>query len=204
MIRPRFPRATELAHAWVGDRLRGRVGMRAVDATAGNGHDTEFLARGVGPEGRVFAYDVQAEALETTRRRLEAAGLLERVGLRLASHEELGEAGAIDIAMFNLGYCPGGDKHLVTRTDSTLRALEAATAGLNPGGLVTVVCYPGHPGGGEEADAVVAWTRRLDARRFRAMHCSMLLAQGEAAPFLVGIERFGPTLKRAARSAAVQ
>jgi SAM-dependent methyltransferase len=193
MNRPRLPRATDLAHAWVRERLQNGPGsgLAAVDATAGNGHDTLFLARLVGPQGRVFAYDVQAEAIETTRRRLEAAGLLERVRLRLASHEELGENGPVDVVMFNLGYCPGGDKKLITQVGSTLRALEAAVDGLNPGGLVTVVCYPAHPGGREEADAVLEWARQLDPRQFRAMRCETLLVQGEPAPFLVGIERWG-------------
>ncbi len=41
--------------------------MLSVDATMGNGHDTERLARLVGAEGRVTAFDIQAQALTQTR-----------------------------------------------------------------------------------------------------------------------------------------
>ena len=41
-----------------------RPGDVAVDATMGNGHDTLMLCEAVGPEGRVYAFDVQAQALD--------------------------------------------------------------------------------------------------------------------------------------------
>ena len=46
-------------------------GDTAVDATMGNGHDTRMLCEAVGPEGRVYAFDVQAQAVEKTRNRLQ-------------------------------------------------------------------------------------------------------------------------------------
>jgi len=189
MTKHRLPRATELAHTWIRERLEAFPGATAIDATAGNGHDTEFLARLVGPQGRVIAFDLQAEAIAATRNRLEDAGLHQRVILRQESHERIGDGGPFAAVMFNLGYCPGGDKTLITQPGSTLRALDAAAADLAAGGLITVVCYPAHPGGREEAEAVLEWTRALDPRQFRAMRCEMLLVQGEPAPFLVGIER---------------
>jgi predicted methyltransferase len=181
---PRLPRATELAHEFVRARLSS--GAIAIDATAGNGHDTEFLASLSGPEGRVIAFDIQAAAIEATRERLHAAGLLERVTLRQESHECIADVGSFAVAMFNLGYLPGGDKDRITETGSTIRALEGAVRGLLPGGIITIVCYPGHPGGREESDAVVAWASGLEPDNFRAMRCEMLLA---AAPFLVAVER---------------
>ena len=51
-------------------------GDTVVDATAGNGHDTVFLARLAGPSGQVHAFDVQEEAIRATRERLEKEGLL--------------------------------------------------------------------------------------------------------------------------------
>lgn len=55
---------------------------------------------------------------------------------------------------FNLGYLPGGDKGVTTASDSTLPALEAALEVLSPGGLLSMLCYTGHPGGREEYQAV--------------------------------------------------
>ena len=54
----REPRLTELAQQRIGTIVRS--GDIAVDATAGNGHDTLFLAERVGPAGQVYAFDIQA------------------------------------------------------------------------------------------------------------------------------------------------
>ena len=51
-------------------------GDTVVDATMGNGHDTQMLCETVGPGGRVYAFDVQAQAVEETRKRLREQGLL--------------------------------------------------------------------------------------------------------------------------------
>lgn len=53
---------------WVMDILSHyvREGDAVIDATMGNGHDTVSLARLVGAEGRVFAFDVQEQALANT------------------------------------------------------------------------------------------------------------------------------------------
>ena len=56
-------------------------GDLCIDATAGNGGDTEFLCRMVGESGRVCAFDIQDAALEHTKERLEKSGLAERAVL---------------------------------------------------------------------------------------------------------------------------
>jgi len=147
-----------------------REGDLAVDATAGNGHDTVFLAKLAGETGRVLAFDVQEQAIASTRERLAAAALLERVTLVHGSHAEIAAHVARRSAaavMFNLGYLPGGDHAVITRTPETLRALEGAVEVLGPGGVLTVVCYPGPAGGDEESAAVVAWAEKHGAEVFR-------------------------------------
>ena len=42
-----------------------KPGDCAVDYTMGNGHDTEFLSKTVGENGRVFAFDIQPSALNS-------------------------------------------------------------------------------------------------------------------------------------------
>lgn len=184
-------RATQFTHDWIRGRLR--PGDIAVDATAGTGRDTLFLAQQVGESGRVYAFDVQAEALEATRSLLEEEGLLSRVVLHHAGHETLerhlpAAAGPVRAVMFNLGYLPGGDHSLITRPASTLAALEASLRMLAPGGLVSIVCYPAHPGGGEEAEAVVNFCRKLDPARFRSMRCHALNFD-RSPPFAIAIEK---------------
>ena len=77
-------RATERAHEAV--RAIVRAGDHVIDATAGNGWDTCFLAGLVGPEGRVFAFDIQEEAIASTKSRLVAHhGVLGARRTRVAS-----------------------------------------------------------------------------------------------------------------------
>lgn len=155
-------KATATAQAWVGQVVR--PGDRVVDATVGNGHDTLFLAGLVGPAGEVTGFDVQEQALARTRERLEAAGTGARVTLLAAGHETMAAHVAPGVAavMFNLGWLPGGDHAHTTTLAMTLQALHAAWQLLRAGGLLTVVAYPGHPGGSDELAAAEAWAATLD------------------------------------------
>jgi SAM-dependent methyltransferase len=187
-------RATQLAQDWIAERLR--PGDTAIDATAGNGHDTVFLAERVGESGHVYAFDIQSSALAVTRRRLEEHGLLPRVTLVEADHEELEVhlpplAGAVRAIMFNLGYLPAGEKSVITRTASTLPALQAALRLLAPGGLVSVICYSVHEGGREEADAVIEFCEKLDPSLFGAIRCHVLNFE-RTPPFVIAIEKRRP------------
>ena len=155
---------------------RGMKGGRppfALDCTAGNGHDTLFLAQAVGPTGKVLAFDVQAEAIAATGTRLDEAGLLQRVRLVQSGHEALEnmlpetEQDCVDTAMFNLGFLPGSDQPLVTRSESTLAALRALLPRIRPGGLYSVHCYAGHAGGAEETRNVALWFQALPWRSWR-------------------------------------
>lgn len=140
-------------------------GDHAVDATAGNGHDSLFLARQSGATGHVWAFDIQAQALEATRARLEAEGLASRVTLIHSGHQHLAQylpenlRGRIKAVMFNLGYLPGGDHGIVTHPRHTLAALEASLAWLHPDGMISLMMYRGHSGGQEEHAAIEAWLR---------------------------------------------
>lgn len=157
-MNPRSPSLTRQAHALIADHLQ--PGDMAIDATAGNGYDTAFLAGRVGASGQVFAFDIQAGAIEATRARLDKAGLLDQVTLFQASHSQLASHiparahGRVAAAMFNLGYLPGSDKTVITRGESTVAALEQLLGLLRAGGAVSILSYRGHPGGRAEHDAV--------------------------------------------------
>lgn len=161
-------RLTRLAHELAKEIVS--PGDRAVDATAGNGHDTLFLAKCVGADGKVWAFDVQAAALTATRERLVAANCAEQVELVHAGHETLAahlpaaEKGRIAVVFFNLGYLPCGDHALITRGETTLAALNAATDWLRPGGHLSLLVYPGHLGGATEAQMVREWIAQEKVR----------------------------------------
>lgn len=160
---------TAQAHRLVRSALnRGDV---AIDATAGNGHDTLFLAHEVGPFGHVYACDIQPQAIANTCTRLQQEGV-KQVTVFEGSHVELSSRlptelrGKIGAVMFNLGYLPGGDKGLTTQRETTLAALGDLLTWLRPGGVLTVMVYPGHAAGGPEAEAVEDWCRQLHGPHF--------------------------------------
>lgn len=178
------PRPTDLAQ----QILRGIIsaGDIAIDATAGNGHDTLFLAEAVGPEGRVLAFDVQEAAVVSSRARITEAGYADRVRFFLQSHSAMADhadAGSVAAIMFNLGYLPGAD-HSVATGDDTITALEAAARLIRGGGVLSVVCYPGHDGGGEEAGRVEAWMAALPAQGWRVARYGAL-GTLKPAPYLL-------------------
>jgi ubiquinone/menaquinone biosynthesis C-methylase UbiE len=177
------PRPTELLHDLLGSEISS--GDFIIDATAGNGHDTCFLAECVGAEGKVIAIDVQPQAIASTRARLENEGLLERVMLHLGTHADLREIAGNNVPsviVFNLGYLPGGDRSVITRTADTLAALASAVDILRPGGMLAVVCYPGHPGGEEESSAVEDFISSIPG--FRTARYAMVGTQ-RPSPFLL-------------------
>lgn len=164
-------RLTEHVHLELEKSLR--PGDTAIDATAGNGHDTLAIAKLVGPSGKVYAIDCQADAIGSTRRRLEAAGQLAQCAMVEGDHadilnELLGEHNEHVAAItFNLGYLPGGDKEVTTLPETTLRALDAAACLLQPAGVLLVTAYRGHNGGKKEAIHVETWMRALDKNDWR-------------------------------------
>lgn len=52
-----------------------KPGMHVADVGAGSGYFTVKMAKAVGPQGRVYAEDIQPEMLRLLRKRLQSAGL---------------------------------------------------------------------------------------------------------------------------------
>lgn len=165
-------------------------GAVAVDATMGGGGDTEALCELVGESGRVYAFDIQPDAVERTRARLEEKGLLSRARLMCASHARMGELvpERVDAVLFNLGWLPGGDKSVTTLLDSTLKAVNAALKLLRRGGLMTICAYPGHDEGARELEALLEWASALDGRVFQVM-VRRYLNQPANTPVMIAVER---------------
>ena len=159
----------------------------AVDYTMGNGYDTLFLS-GLVPDGKVYAFDIQESAVESTRARLSENGVT-NVTLIHDSHSEVKKYlnAPVNAAMFNLGYLPGGDKSIHTMTQSTLKAVSSALDLLAPGGILTVSVYPGHDEGTREGNALVEMLSEIDRRVYSILQCKML--NSPSSPFIIAIER---------------
>jgi predicted methyltransferase len=156
--------------------LAAKRPVLVLDGTAGNGVDTEFLARAVEEEGRVLAFDVQEAALAKTEQRLAASGpenLSRRVRLIRDGHEHLQfylEPGQqITAAMYNLGFLPGGAADVTTTPGNTLASLRQLVERTAPGGVISVHCYTGQEHGPEEAEAVRVWAEGLPWADWRAL-----------------------------------
>jgi predicted methyltransferase len=158
------------AHAILQAHLQN--GDIAIDATAGNGHDTLFLAQQVAPLGQVYSFDIQAAAITATHHRLLTADLRPVVLLNQHSHAQMSEfiapehQGKIKAVMFNLGYLPRGDKSIITQTASTLSALNTAAELLAEAGIMSILAYPGHQGGECETVQVANWCYQLNPENF--------------------------------------
>ena len=158
-------------------------GDTAVDATMGNGHDTLMLCEAVGPGGHVYAFDVQAQAVEETGKRLREHGVDGRAELIRAGHEHMAEyvKGPVRAVMFNLGWLPGGDHSVTTRWETTRRAVESALDLLAPMGVLVICAYPGHAEGEREKQELAAFLSGLSNRQYNVLHQRFVNA-GAGAP----------------------
>ena len=98
-----------------------------VDATMGNGK-------------KVYAFDVQEQAIGKTSQRLSDLGI-ENTELILDGHENLDHyvREPIRAAIFNLGYLPSADKSVITKPHTTLEAIEKILDRLEVGGRLAAV-----------------------------------------------------------------
>lgn len=172
--------------------MRGvlREGDVAVDATMGNGKDTLFLCELVGKTGHVYAFDVQEEAVARTAQRVREAGYDGRTTLLLAGHETMARhvTRAPRAVMFNLGWLPGAEHIVTTRTETTLLAVQAALELVIPGGIVSVCIYPGHDEGKRELAALRDWAAGLSVRQYNVLGHDFLNAR-EGTPQLILIQK---------------
>lgn len=158
-----------------------------VDATMGNGHDTEFLAR---LSRNVFAFDIQEAALTATRNRLDKSGL--SATLIKNGHEAVDEhvSGPVKAAIFNLGFLPGSkeSKRVITMPHTTVTALEKLSGMLVSGGRIAITVYPGHVGGSAEESAVLKFVGRLDVNKWQIARCDSQHRMNYS-PFLLCIQK---------------
>lgn len=156
-----------------------------VDATMGNGYDTVFLA---GLSDHVFAFDVQEEAIAATKKRLVATD--KKAELILDGHENLASyiQQQIKAAIFNLGYLPNTDKTVITRSETTIKALSVLTEKLVVGGRIAIMIYYGHEGGLQEKNAVFEWASALPQKEWHVFSYAPL-NQIHTPPMLIILEK---------------
>jgi tRNA A58 N-methylase Trm61 len=167
-------------------------GDTVVDATMGNGNDTVFLAELVGPNGIVYAFDVQEQALTNTTKKLTEAGLSDHVQLFHQGHETIAttltKETTVAAAIFNLGYLPKSDKQIITTPNTTKQALEALLLRLKNKGRIILVVYYGHTGGEAELAFVQDYCQALPQESYSVL-TYQFINQRNNPPILFCIEK---------------
>lgn len=173
--------AVERAVKAIWQTYQGDDPIYCIDATAGNGHDTCFLAglgSAVGVLGQqkfsVLACDIQEEALQSTMERLHRYSL--QAKCIHSGHENIIQYlpvySVLAGVMFNLGYLPGKDRKntfLATKAETSVLAIQKLCERLYPQGVISVHCYTGHAGGLEEYQAIRDFVAVLDPKFWRVL-----------------------------------
>ena len=162
----------------------------AVDFTMGNGNDTLFLSKAVGESGRVYAFDIQEDALISTKDHLVTNGAPENYTLICASHHRVKEFvnEPIKAGMFNLGYLPrSGRKAVTTMRETTMPAVEAALELLAPDGVLIVAIYPGHEEGALEGEMLREYFSGLS--KYRICPSEFKILNSPPSPYFFLVEK---------------
>lgn len=163
---------------------------QVIDATAGNGKDTLFLARYTSPSCKVLAFDIQKQALINAEQLLRSHNLERKVQFINDSHVRIADycLPPVDIIMYNLGYLPGGEHTITTLTETTLAAVQASLNLLAPGGLISIAAYLGHSEGQREADALKRYLETIPQTEY-SVACWQMVNQINRPPILYVIEK---------------
>lgn len=166
----------------------------AVDATVGNGHDTTFLCKLVGENGKVYGFDIQKVAIERTMEQLKSQELHTRATLFHTGHEQLLQSippenhSKIKGAIFNLGYLPKGDKSIVTHGDTTISAVKQLLSIMSEGAVIILVVYHGHPEGKQERNQLIEFVKKIDQKEAHVAQYGFI-NQINHPPFIIAIEK---------------
>ncbi len=140
-----------------------------IDATAGRGFDTLHLCNLVGDSGHVTAFDIQQDAVDSTKALLEENGVAHRADVLLKSHSEMDslfEENSVSFITFNFGWLPKGDHNIHTNKDTSIEAIEKGLRLLKSGGIMSLIIYYGRETGFEERDALLEYLPTVDSKQY--------------------------------------
>lgn len=145
-----------------------------IDATMGNGNDTAFLCELVGEEGKVYAFDIQEQAVIKTREKLKDMNIENRVELIHDGHESIDNyvKEKVKLIIYNLGYLPRGDHSITTKSETTVESIKKGLRLLEDSGLILLVIYSGHESGMKEKIALEEFSKYLDQSVYSVVNIS--------------------------------
>ncbi|WDC85829.1 class I SAM-dependent methyltransferase [Caloramator sp. mosi_1] len=118
----------------------------------------------------VYAFEVQKSAIEKFNAILDEEGI-KNIKVIYDGHENMDIyiEEQVKAIMFNLGYLPGSDKTITTKSDTTLMAVQKGLKLLMPGGVMTIAAYVGHEEGQREAEDLLKFISEIDSKQFSIM-----------------------------------
>lgn len=157
----------------------------ALDGTLGKGYDTlELLKMGA---KKVYAFDIQKEAIKISKENIyQACKSIDKVSFILDGHENLlNYVDSIDVAIFNLGYLPGGDKSRSTTSNTSLKAIRDVLSILAVDGICVITLYDGHDEGKKEKADILNMAKSLSKSRFHCAYVQMINQENSPPEILV-------------------
>ncbi|NGX34995.1 MAG: hypothetical protein K1060chlam1_01361 [Candidatus Anoxychlamydiales bacterium] len=168
----------------------------AIDATLGNGFDTLYLAKiliePANTKGKIICFDIQKKAIESSKLLLKEnlkKESFKNISLLNKSHEDLTKHVTIkaNLIVYNLGYLPGSDKKITTKSKTTISSIESAFKLLAKKGAISIISYPGHFEGEKEEIALIEYLKKIDKKEYNVLHFRWL--NKEKAPSFFWIEK---------------
>lgn len=153
----------------------------AIDATLGNGYDTDFLSSMF---KKVYSFDIQKEACDNYKvndRNIVVINDSHHLFKNYISEN-------VDCIMYNLGFLPGGNKEITTLHNTSLESIKVGLELLNSGGIMTICIYRGHDEGKIEETCILEYLKTLPKNVYGVMVHSYLNRQN-ISPLLVIIEK---------------
>lgn len=171
---------SDIAHFIIESYLENK--RVAIDATLGNGHDTDYLSKIF---KKVYAFEIQKNPCEEYIKRKK-----ENVEVINDSHHKLKEyvSEPVDCIIYNLGYLPGGDKSITTLYETSLLSIKAGLDLLDYGGIMAICIYKGHEEGKIEESSILSYVKTLPKNEFGVMSHTYLNRNSNA-PTLIIIEK---------------
>ena len=136
----------------------------AIDATLGNGYDTDLLKEKF---NKVYSFDIQKQATESYSK-----NNFSNVDVILDSHANFTKyiKEPVDCIVYNLGYLPGADKDITTLVESTLISIKSGLELLDTNGIMFIAMYPGHSEGSKEQDEILKLAKTLNTKHYGVLY----------------------------------
>lgn len=152
-----------------------------VDATLGQGKDTEFFLNQ--KVKTVIAFEVQEAAIQKVKDKIKD----DRLHIYNTGHENMDAilSQKVDAMVFNFGYCPGLDSCVTTMPNTSLTAVKKGLNLLKVKGRMALAFYP-HEQGRLESEKIMGFLQNVPHYSYQIQKIEVVNAKS---PYLIFIER---------------